>query len=156
MYYPTYLKKLLEIAIHKGASDLHISCGHPPVLRITGALIDLEGEEMITPRDSQGLAFTLMTPEQREKFLKEKETDFAYNLEGKARFRVNVYFQRGNVSIALTTSKFLPPKPNSAKDFRPFFQVVLPVDFTTPAKRIRTIICGCRGSRVDGSRKLNA
>ena len=107
MHYPTYLKKLLEIAIQKGASDLHISCGHPPVLRITGALIDIEGEKIITPKDSQGLAFTLITPEQREKFLKEKEIDFAYNLASKARFRVNIYFQRGNVSIAL---RYIPWK----------------------------------------------
>ncbi len=101
MTYQTQIKKLLEIAIEKGASDLHISCGHPPILRITRTLIDMEGERIISPRDSQGLALALMNPLQREKFLKEKEIDFAYDFEGKARFRVNIFFQSQKISIAL-------------------------------------------------------
>ena len=101
MTYQTQIKKLLEIAIEKGASDLHISCGHPPILRITRTLIDMEGERIISPRDSQGLALALMNPPQREKFLKEKEIDFAYDFEGKARFRVNIFFQSQKISIAL-------------------------------------------------------
>jgi twitching motility protein PilT len=107
MNYPKQLKNLLEIAIQKNASDLHISCGHPPVLRITRNLIDLEGEKIITAEDSQGLAFSLMTPLQREKFLKEKEIDFAYDFEGRARFRVNIFFQRQKISIAL---RLIPSK----------------------------------------------
>ena len=95
------------MAIEKGASDLHISVGHPPVLRITRALIDLEGEKIITSKDSQGLAFSLMTSSQKEKFLREKEIDFAYDFEGKARFRVNIFFQRGMVSVAL---RLIPSK----------------------------------------------
>jgi len=101
MTYQTQIKKLLEIAIEKGASDLHISCGHPPILRITRTLIDIEGERKISPRDSQGLAFALMNPLQREKFLKEKEIDFAYDFGGRARFRVNIFFQSQKISIAL-------------------------------------------------------
>jgi twitching motility protein PilT len=107
MTYSLYLKKLLKIAIEKEASDLHISCGHPPVLRITRTLVDIEGEKIITPKDSQGLAFSLMTPLQKEKFLKEKEIDFAYDFEGKARFRVNIFFQSQKISIAL---RLIPSK----------------------------------------------
>jgi len=107
MNHSFWLKKLLEIAIERNASDLHISVGHPPVLRITRQLIDLEGEKIITSKDSQGLAFSLMTPLQKEKFLREKEIDFAYDFERKARFRVNVFFQRGMVSIAL---RLIPSK----------------------------------------------
>ncbi|RLC39623.1 MAG: type IV pili twitching motility protein PilT [Candidatus Nealsonbacteria bacterium] len=107
MNHSFWLKKLLEITIERDASDLHISVGHPPVLRITRQLVDLESEKVITPKDSQGLAFSLMTPLQKEKFLREKEIDFAYDFEGKARFRVNVFFQRGMVSIAL---RLIPSK----------------------------------------------
>ena len=107
MNHSFWLKKLLEIAIERNASDLHISVGHPPVLRITRQLIDLEGEKIITSKDSQGLAFSLMTPLQKEKFLREKEIDFAYDFERKARFRVNVFFQRGMVSVAL---RLIPSK----------------------------------------------
>lgn len=101
MNYQKELKRLLEITIEKGASDLHISCGHFPILRITRTLIDLKEEKIIRPEDSQGLAFSLMTEEQQKKFLKEKEIDFAYNFENKARFRVNIYFQMGKISCAL-------------------------------------------------------
>jgi len=107
MNHSFWLKKLLEITIERDASDLHISVGHPPVLRITRQLVDLEREKIITPKDSQGLAFSLMTPLQKEKFLREKEIDFAYDFEGKARFRVNVFFQKGMVSIAL---RLIPSK----------------------------------------------
>ncbi|MCD6500492.1 type IV pilus twitching motility protein PilT [bacterium] len=107
MIYQTQLKKLLEMTIEKGASDLHISVGHPPVLRIVGKLVDIEGEKIISSKDSQGLAFSLMTPLQRERFLREKEIDFAYDFKGKARFRVNVFFQSQKISVAL---RLIPSK----------------------------------------------
>jgi twitching motility protein PilT len=99
--YNTYLKKLLSITIKEQASDLHLSVGYPPVLRITDRLIPLVKEKEVSPEDSQGLAFALMTEEQRQRFLKEKELDFSYNFEGVARFRINVFLQRGYVSSAL-------------------------------------------------------
>lgn len=101
------LKNLLETAIKENASDLHISCGHPPILRIGRVLTKIEGEKTITPQDSQELLFSLMQESQREEFLKEKEVDFAFDFEKKARFRVNAYFQRGNVSVAL---RLIPAK----------------------------------------------
>lgn len=107
MNYPKQLKKLLDIAIKKGASDIHISVGHPPVLRITRNLIDLKGEAIIIPQDSRGLAFNLMNENQQEKFLREKEIDFGYKFEDKGRFRINVYFEQGNVTIAL---RIISPK----------------------------------------------
>ena len=99
--YNTYLKKLLSITIKEQASDLHLSVGYPPVLRITDRLIPLVKEKEVSAEDSQGLAFALMTEEQRQRFLKEKELDFSYNFEGAARFRINVFLQRGYVSSAL-------------------------------------------------------
>ena len=107
MSYEIQLKKLLEITIEKKASDLHISVDHPPVLRITRNLIWLEKEEIITAKDSEGLAFVLMDERQKEKFLREKEIDFAYNFDNVARFRVNIFFQRRVVSIAM---RLIPSK----------------------------------------------
>jgi twitching motility protein PilT len=97
------LKELLSLTIQEQASDLHITVGHPPVLRIAGRLISLKGKT-ITPEDSEGLAMALMTQDQRKRFLEEKEMDFSYNFEDgqtKARFRVNIFYQKGFISCAL-------------------------------------------------------
>ena len=99
--YTTQLKKLLEITIKEQASDLHLSAGYHPTLRIADKLIPLIREKKLTSEDSQNLAFALMTEEQRQRFLKEKEIDFSYNYEGKSRFRINVFFQKGYISSAL-------------------------------------------------------
>ena len=95
------LHNLLELAVANNASDLHISVGHPPILRITRALVDIKDEAIITAEIAEQLAFCLMSVQQKDKFLKEKEIDFAYDLDGKARFRVNAFFQKNTISIAL-------------------------------------------------------
>jgi twitching motility protein PilT len=99
--YEKQVKELLEITIKEQASDLHISAGHYPTLRISDQLIPLFKMKKLTAEESENLAFALMTPEQRQRFLGVKEIDFSYNFEGKARFRVNVFFQRGMISAAL-------------------------------------------------------
>ncbi|TFB07957.1 type IV pilus twitching motility protein PilT [Candidatus Atribacteria bacterium MT.SAG.1] len=107
MNYEVQIKKLLNITIKEKASDLHISVGHKPILRITRKLIRLEKEETIISKDSEGLAFALMNEKQKEKLLREKEIDFAYDFDSIARFRVNVFFQSGSISIAL---RLIPAK----------------------------------------------
>ncbi|MBZ9578326.1 type IV pilus twitching motility protein PilT [Patescibacteria group bacterium] len=107
MDYSSQLRELLNFTIQEKASDLHISVGHPPVLRISGRLIPLIKFKKITSGDSQGLAFELMTEEQRERFLQKKEIDFSYNFEGRARFRINIFFASGNISSAL---RLIPAK----------------------------------------------
>lgn len=99
--YVGQLKKLLEITIEKKASDLHFSAGHLPTLRIAGKLTPLIEQTKLTPEDTEGLSFALMTEEQRQRFLGRKEIDFSYNFEDRARFRVNVFFQREKVGAAL-------------------------------------------------------
>jgi len=99
--YDLQLKKLLEITTKEQASDLHLSVGYHPVLRISDRLIPLYKEPKLTGEDSQGLAFALMNEEQKQKFLSGKETDFSYNFEDRVRFRVNVFFQKGYVAAAL-------------------------------------------------------
>lgn len=105
--YFAQLRELLEITIQQSASDLHISAGHFPTLRISGRLFPLVKKKKLSKEDSQGLAFALMQEEQRQRFLQRKEIDFSYNFEEKARFRVNIFFQRGNISAAL---RLIPKK----------------------------------------------
>ena len=105
--YETQLKKLLALSIKEQASDLHISVGHSPILRISGSLIPLLKEKKLSAEDGKGLAFALMSDKQKEKFLKEKEIDFSYKFNDKARFRVNIFFQKGYVSSAL---RLIPAK----------------------------------------------
>lgn len=99
--YQTQLKELLETTVKEQASDLHLSCGHPPALRVTGNLIPLVKKKQLSPKDTEGLAQAIMTEEQKKRFLEEKEVDFSYNFGEKARFRVNVFHQQGEVSLVL-------------------------------------------------------
>lgn len=113
MNYSTLLKDLLETTLTQRASDLHISVGHPPILRIGGRLISLVRRKKILPEDAKKLAFELIPEDQQEKFLREKEIDFSYNFQEKARFRINVFFQRGNVACAL---RLIPSKIPNIED----------------------------------------
>jgi twitching motility protein PilT len=105
--YKKILKRVLETAIREQASDVHFSPGQPPILRIFGNLFPLVKEKIITPEDSKNLAFLIMNESQRERFLKEKDIDFSYDFEKRARFRVNIFFQMGQVSIAM---RLIPSK----------------------------------------------
>ena len=107
MEYLEYFKKLLDIAVSEEASDIDISVGHAPNIRITGQLVPLSQEKPLLPKDSEGLAFAIMSDIQRKKLLEEKEIDFSYQHEDKGRFRINIFFQRGSISIAM---RFIPSK----------------------------------------------
>lgn len=111
--YQAELNDLLEAVGKQNASDLHISVGRHPTLRIDGDLIPLVKKPIITPEDAQGLVLALLNEEQKQRFLKEKELDFAYSYKDKARFRVNVYFQQGYMGAAL---RFLPFKIKTLKE----------------------------------------
>jgi len=95
------LKQLLELTVKEQASDLHLSAGHSPTLRIAGRLVPLLKRKKLTPEETRGLAEVLMTEDQLERFLENKEIDFSYSLQGMARFRVNIFLQREKVSCAL-------------------------------------------------------
>jgi twitching motility protein PilT len=99
--YDTQIKELLGLATKEKASDLHLSVGHSPTLRIADRLIPLVKMKKLTAIDAQGLIFALLSDEQKQRILAVKEIDFSYDFEGKARFRVNVFFQSGYVSCAL-------------------------------------------------------
>ena len=94
------IREYLEIVVKKEASDLHIVTGSPPVIRIDGVLIPVSSA-LLTPEDTESLIFELVSPEQKELLLVNKELDFSFALGDVARFRVNAYFQKGYISAAL-------------------------------------------------------
>ncbi|KAF0209145.1 MAG: type IV pilus twitching motility protein PilT [Actinomycetota bacterium] len=93
------LNELLTELVERGGSDLHITAGMPPVLRINGKLVQTDGPRL-TPRDTKELLYSILKQEQREKLEREWEFDFAHALPGVARFRVNAYFQRDSLGAA--------------------------------------------------------
>ena len=105
--YKKQLEELLSLTVKEQASDLHLSVGHPPILRIADRLVPLLKKPNLSPEDTRGLAEDLMTQEQFQRFLQEKEIDFSYSFQERARFRVNVFFQRGGVSCSL---RLIPAK----------------------------------------------
>lgn len=99
--YKAILDDLLAIAIEKDASDVHISVGHHPILRVNGSLHSLKEKEEVTSEDSRGIAVAMMSDTQREKFEKNYEVDFSYSYKDLARLRVNIFMQLGEVSCAM-------------------------------------------------------
>ena len=91
---------LLEHVLRRGASDLHITAGTPPTIRVNGSLVRLEEFPVLHPEQLQRMIYSILSQKQREKFEAEQELDTSYALPGKARFRVNVYSQRGAIGGA--------------------------------------------------------
>ncbi len=99
--YKEKLDELLLTTARQNASDLHLAVGRKPTLRIDGVLIALQKETVLTPEDTEGLILAFLTPEQKAILLRDRQIDLAYSYEDKARFRVNVYFQRSFMAAAL-------------------------------------------------------
>jgi twitching motility protein PilT len=93
------IDQLLKIAIERNASDLHITAGLPPMLRIDGRLVPTEFPRL-KPEDTRRLIYAILNDKQREKFERDLELDTSYGIAGYGRFRLNVFKQRGAVSAA--------------------------------------------------------
>ena len=93
------LRDLLQVAISRRASDLHLTVNSPPVLRIDGTLIILE-HDPFTGDQLKKMIYTTLSDYQKEKFERDRELDFSLALSGLDRFRVNVHIQRGSVEAA--------------------------------------------------------
>ena len=104
-----YSEILLEV-VERNASDLHLTAGVPPTLRQRGRLIALENYPKLTPEDTREFVYSILTTEQRRRLETDLQLDFAYVVPGKARFRVNAFFQRGAVAAAfrLIPSEIVP------------------------------------------------
>ena len=94
------IQEYLEVVVKKEASDLHLVVGSPPMLRMDGQLVPITST-LLTPEDAESLVFELLSTEQREMLLVNKEIDFSFALGSVARFRVNSYYQKGYLSSAL-------------------------------------------------------
>ena len=94
------MKKLLDHAIDRKASDLHLTVGLGPTLRVDGKLLPVEGGEVLTAEETEKLATSIMTEEEAESLKHRKEIDFSFGYKD-MRFRTNVFYQKGNVSAAL-------------------------------------------------------
>jgi len=113
MDYAKEIKDLIAAVISQGASDLHISSLRHPTIRVNGDLIPLVQKPVLTAEDAKGLVLELLSLENREKLLREKDLDFAYTLADGARFRGNAFFQKGHVGAAL---RLIPARIPSIDD----------------------------------------
>lgn len=131
------LSDLIEYVIQEGGSDLHISEGRQPVIRVSGSLIPLVKRPKLTKDELLIFIDELLIPENKQLFFQNKEIDFSYGYKDKARFRGNGFFQQGSISVALrliprkipTISELnLPPILEIfAQKHQGFFLVVGPV-----------------------------
>lgn len=113
MSYIEQLDQLLESVVIQSASDLHLSVARHPTLRIDGALVSLIKKPILKGEDTLGLIQAFLSEEQFNRFLKEKELDFSYSYRERARFRVNVFFQKGYASAVL---RLIPAKIKTVEE----------------------------------------
>ncbi|MGB4441541.1 MAG: PilT/PilU family type 4a pilus ATPase [Coriobacteriia bacterium] len=92
-----HVDDLLRTMIDLGGSDLHITVGSPPGIRVRGEIQPVEGMRMLLPKDTQEMLLSLLSEEQRRRFETELELDFAYSIPGLSRFRTNVFQQRNSM-----------------------------------------------------------
>src|SRR6201987_2825213 len=129
---------LLEVTDRR-ASDLHVPEGAPTTVRVRGRLVPMEGYPVLTPNDTREIVYSILSEGQRQKFENNWQLDFAYQIPGRARFRVNAYFQRAAVGAALRLIPF---------DVVPFDRLGLPpvvAEFANKP-RGRVLVTGPTGS----------
>ena len=100
---------LMEV-VRRNASDLHLSAGAPPMLRLRGGLVSLEGCPRLTPNHTREIVYSILNNAQRQRLETDWQLDFSYSIPGRARFRVNAYLQRGSLGAAfrLVPDKTVP------------------------------------------------
>ncbi len=95
------IKNFLRIVAQENASDLHLDTGRYPTIRLDGKLYPLSQETVLTPEDTRALSDVILSEENKKRLLRDGQVDFSYNFEDKARFRTNIFFQKGNVGVAM-------------------------------------------------------
>jgi twitching motility protein PilT len=125
-----FAEVLLEV-INRRASDLHITAGAPPMVRVRGRLAPIDGYPVLTPTDTREIVYSILSNAQRQKFENNWQLDFAYQIPGTARFRVNAYFQRAAIGAAFRLIPF---------DVVPFETLGLPPVVAEFSKRPRGLV----------------
>jgi twitching motility protein PilT len=100
------LRALLEEMIQRGASDLHITAGERPKLRVDGEIMNATTTSCSSPKDTLHIAYSILTEAQKKRFETEDELDFSFGIANLSRFRGNVFKQRGCVSMAIRQIPF--------------------------------------------------
>ena len=100
-----FAEVLLEV-LDRRASDLHITAGAPPMVRVRGRLAPMEGYPVLTPSDTREVVYSILSNAQRQRLENDWQIDFAYQIPGAARFRVNAYFQRSALGAAFRLIPF--------------------------------------------------
>jgi len=100
------MPNLLKIMIEKQATDLHITTGTNPHIRIHGVITPIKEVPPLTPKETKQLAYSVLTDTQKHAFEEKKELDFSFGVRGLSRFRANIYSQRSAVAIAIRTIPF--------------------------------------------------
>jgi twitching motility protein PilT len=125
------LRALLEEMIQKDASDLHITAAERPKLRVDGDIVDSSATEVLTPKDTLQLAYSVLTENQKKRFETDDELDFSFGIQNLARFRGNVFKQRGCVAMVIRMIPF---------NVRTFQDLGLPPIIAKLAERPRGLI----------------
>lgn len=136
MNYQSFLDELIETLMREGGSDLHLSVGRYPAIRVTGQLIFLVKQRVLSKEDMAGLMECLLGADKYKRFVIDQEVDFSYDYAGKARLRGNAFFHKSNIGCALrlipkvkTLAELNLPGvlENFARKKQGFFLVVGPV-----------------------------
>src|ERR671925_1837262 len=125
------LRSLLEEMIERDASDLHVTAGERPKMRIDGDIQNSNVDYVLTPKDTLTLAYSILTENQKKRFETEDELDFSFGIQNLARFRGNCFKQRGCVSMVIRMIPF---------NVRTFQDLGLPPVISKLAERPRGLI----------------
>src|SRR5215207_10179265 len=125
------LRTLLEEMIERDASDLHITAGERPKLRVDGNIVNARSEVVLNPKDTLQLAYSVLTESQKKRFEMEDELDFSFGIQNLARFRGNCFKQRGCVSMVIRQIPF---------NIRSFTDLGLPAVIAKMAEKPRGLV----------------
>src|SRR5665213_2945998 len=101
MNYEQLLASLISQVVAQGASDLHLTVGVRPIIRVSGTLTPFFSETKLTNEDIKALLTQMIPPDRMQKFLTTQEIDFSFSYGTEGRFRGNAFFERGNIGVAL-------------------------------------------------------
>ncbi|HET7130129.1 MAG TPA: type IV pilus twitching motility protein PilT [Gaiellaceae bacterium] len=110
---PTSIDELLTVMVERDASDLHMTAGSPPVIRVNGRIERLLDYDNLSPEDTRSLVYRIISTEQQKNLETKRNLDFAHAIPGLARFRVNAYFQRESLAAAF---RMIPARIRSLEE----------------------------------------
>ena len=125
------LRSLLEEMVSRNASDLHVVAGERPKLRVDGDITNSSVDQQMTPKDTLQIAYSVLTEQQKKRFELEDELDFSFGIQNLARFRGNVFKQRGCVSMVVRQIPFA---------IKTFDQLGLPGSIAKMAEKPRGLV----------------